>query len=440
MRHEKKISRYLQESADRFSLELDEDDLFFENLPMSIPNSKPLDLNDPIDNLYAFSVVFGITEEDILACNQSVIESYYKKYPYFYLMKKLDVAKELAKATPEQADNILHNSIFNGQINHPHPALSRYSISEEELKERLLQYLKERAKYFPEVYHKDETVTNLSACTAIVADFPDLPLLLKEFVRMVKKAKHLFFKILKKQAAQEERRDYNFLVSALRLRDIYSRNPMYADWIDTIAEIIESEGSNDFFSYVKLDTFSNFCPWCCKQFADDPSLAQKYIKIFPTSKQNMLNYYRDCTNFFVTYNWSGDPPHPYAGLSDEELEELMEEEFEQGILFDTPSAIDELWENCMQTGKIPSQNEIDMCLEKDTPAYALKSAYIPKTQEEIGNDAEYFSKLAKLCRAPNQGGLVVPRPAVDMGSREFIDRMIARHKLSHRNAGDDYGV
>ena len=124
MRHEKKISRYLQESADRFSLELDEDDLFFENLPMSIPNSKPLDLNDPMDNLYAFSVVFGITEEDILACNQSVIESYYKKYPYFYLMRKLDVAKELAKATPGQADNILHNSIFNDQINHPHPALS----------------------------------------------------------------------------------------------------------------------------------------------------------------------------------------------------------------------------------------------------------------------------------------------------------------------------
>lgn len=329
------------------------------------------------------SMVLGLTRDELQGCDKTALNKYMKKYPFFGLMSDFNLA-----------ENLFRNAMtFRIGDKNRAVTLDYNEARRRDVQERLLAYLKEREVYFPGIYHENASIILRSISTDYVIDFPELKELLASYVSIVDKAKELFWKIVCKKISEEEKREFNFLVTALALEDAATGSPMYSYWIEKTLDIIIEEGFDDFYDYVRVDPFMNFAPWRCLQFVEDKKLAQEYVDIFPNSKQHLLDYFKGIKCLSCTYNWSDDPENPYANMNEEELLDSMCKEYS-------------------------SDEDLDI----ELPNYAPKNVLLPKTEAELGQDGAYANSLEKFCVVSSRGGLKAPKRE----HRFDVSRMILR--------------
>lgn len=378
MKTKKQIISYVKQYAGSYDIELDS------LLPESDDEKVSIEeylfySNQKVNqcNLEALGMKLGLTPNEILECDEKATTKYKSKYKFFDLKFDFEIAERISKVAPGNAENLLINAIFNTNK----PVVMR-GTPKDVVKKRLLEKLKDRAKYFPSEYHENAEIINLSVFSDTVIDYPDVEELIKAFLFMVDNAKESFFRIVSKKALNEEIREYNFLVTVLGLTDFaLHKQKMYSNWIDEIRDIIIKEDFRKFCNYVRVDKYTDFRPWRCRTFVDNKELADKYIEVFCRNKIELIRYIKTVESFLCTFNWSDDPKNPYDEMSDEEWLDMIEKE-------ENNCSLDEPIENFLKIEKLSE------C--------APREVYVPKTECEIGADKEFIDKLKRFAEAPQR--------------------------------------
>lgn len=371
------------------------------------------------ETLTKLSNILGLTENEILCCDKEASNKWYKKYNYFKLKNEFDIAENQANYAPGQDLKILINAIFGDNANYIIPKIT---TSKQEIKERLINYLRELSTYMPNEYHEGEEIINLTVSYESMFSFPYLQEMTASFLQMVETAKNLFFKALREKITDEEINEYNFLVTVLHLNDVIIKKPIYYHLIDLLRPVLLQENYNNFYDYVVLDKHMDYEPWHCKQFVDDKELAEKYFEVFPRSKRKMHEFSMHVSNFVCEFYWSDELENEYDDVSEDELED----ELEDAELDD----IDEFFADYMSKRGEKSFEEI----LKEELSSALENyhvVYLPKTKAELGADAEAIKKLKEFSCVSCKGGIEIRHPMQDFDN--FLQRADNRLSIVSRD-------
>lgn len=172
----------------------------------------PLFPSEEIDvaTMNRLSIKLGLTPDEILSLDESVMYKYWSKYPFFELYDLFLNAWAWNcqyQEKPSSAQALLFMFDKNSEIS----AQQRYDYKSVE--ERMLKLLKEMDAFLPGTFHPNATVTNLTIETEVLFSFPEITEMIRSYINMVEKAKVYFFKALKEQLSQDEVNEYNFLVN-----------------------------------------------------------------------------------------------------------------------------------------------------------------------------------------------------------------------------------
>ena len=371
------------------------DDEEFENYEIPLfPNGE---FDDEILN--RLSIKLGLTVDEILSLDDVVAYKYWEKYKYFELYDSfLEVCdwNFKYKEQPTAIQALLHS--FGAETS----AQRRYDYND--IKERMINLLKEMDAYMPGTYHPNATIENLTIKTEVLFSFPEITKMIKSFIDMVEKTKAFFFKALKEQPTQEEINEHNFLVNALEIVDVVMPSViMTYDNICKYKQAYIEEDYEDYFSYVKVKSFigtgilnPGINPWRCKEFFDDIELVKKLAYIFPEIKPQMRKFEMEVSKFCCDFIWSDAEPIQY-NKDDEQY--LIEYEY--------------------------------------TPLKEHTKIYVIKNLEEIYDWGNYISKIQKATGPVIDGGLNIP-------NRYYLfDREISLLRIQKRvallNGGNNNG-
>lgn len=366
----------------------------------------PLFQSGEIDDatMNRLSIKLGLSLDEILSLDETVIYKYWNKYPFFelydfFLEEWAWNAKYKEKLTAEEA--FLY-AIFNETFEIP--AEKRYDYTS--VKDRMITQLKELDAFMPGTFHPNATITNLTIETEVLFSFPQITEMLCSYIVMVETVERLFFKALKEHLTQDEINEYNFLVNALEITDIVMPSTLITyDNVCRYKQAYIEEGYNDFFSYAKIRTFVGtgvLCPgvdpWKCKEFFDNMELVNKLANIFPAIKEQMRKFAMKAKKFQCTFVWSDAKPITF---SDEEEQDLL---------------------------------DCGMAIPLDERAKEPTIVYVDKTKEELFDWEVYIDRLSRATSPTAKGGLNV-RP-IDIHSLPpySIKRMQRRVEL--KNGGN----
>ena len=365
------ITNFVRKAFDSFSISGYN---YFYEMDFDIGKEIPLELfpggvlSD--ERLNELEVILGIGKEDIVNTNVQAIENYLQKYPFFKLFKKYqyEFFRQTNYADDLTEEERLLAAIFGDQIEKT--IICRYN--EEDVERRLKKQLKQIDEFIPGTYHFDATINDLKISTETVISFPQITEMLQSFMQMLDDAKALFFKGLREELKEEEIKQYNFIASTLRIVDkSFTAIKMTYDNLKLFREIYLSENLSDYFSYVKIKSFADIEPWCCKEFCDDEALVQQLANCFPWLKQRLREFAMEATKFHCSFHWS-----------DAEFEEP--DDFER-------IAIEEYNEE-FGGGDVGS-------FQKRT------TVYVPKTEKEMYGSSSYLKKLNSVASPEKKGGL-----------------------------------
>lgn len=337
-------------------------------------------------NLNRVCRILGFDGDVILTADKEKANAWFNKYPYFSLMLQYRTTNYYAEYGTSPAEGRLLSAIFGKKL------CKKYS--DEDIKQRLLDTLRQYDSVIPHLYHPDATLDRFTHEEQDFVPFDQVELLVQGFVLLVERHKELFFKIWHLDLTREEINEYNFLTTVLDAQDIAKAGGLlYHHKVLEMLPIFKKEGFEKYESYVKIRKM-DFEPWRCPRFTDNFSLAQQYVNIFPKAKENIREFCMQIRNIRCGYTWSDD-----ECVVDED-DAYAPEEFRTG------------------------------------PYKPLKFIYVPKTEAELGDDLIYAENLSRLAAPPSQNGLVLPQiegPEV----MNFMPRMMDRVTAGIKKGEDD---
>ena len=341
--------------------------------------------DDKIDSdlLKSLSEILGISVEDILQTNKVAADKVYFKYPFFSLLNQFEKLKYFETKYKFKEDcHIREKLLLLDEFDFKNATI-RYSPDNllERLREQLIKY----DKYIPGTFHPNGEITQFHHSESVVIDFSKYRKMMKSFFEVYDRMVSLFFKALKTDLTQDEINEYNLFVSYFRAKEWVGTNLLYYENICKHREIYISEGFHDFESYARINRLTtDFEPWICKQFADYPEYAQKYQDIYPSTKKKVLDFCMKIENIWCSYVWSDDP--------------FVSEETDFYI-------------------------PLELLPE---PRQEINTIYIPKTTEELGEDAKYADLLSKYVSLESEGGLKRKITEIEYNTYNVMKRMELR--------------
>lgn len=386
-----KIEGFIRESFEMYGLDYEE----FANSSVSM-EKVPEEFRKIKDGLNMYAVteaakVLGVSPEDLLNMDDVAVTKWYKKYPYFFHITGFNYAYKRSF----HDDNYDHLRMFEVLFEKPctpkHP--TRYDY--DDVRKRLDSLLKEIDKVVPGTYHKNAEMTGIRVYTENFCHYEEITTLVESYIAMVNRAKELFFKAWETELNVEEVREYNILVSSLRIEDQECGSHygyLYYDLLKKLIPVYREECYNDFFSYVRFNRHHTFQPWVCAEFALDKDLVQKFVEVSPNAKINMRRFAMMTSKFQCIFTWS-----------DAEKWDM------QNNIEDIDWAIKNL------------------DLLRKNGCRELTEIYVPKTSEEMKGDDRFAEMLKVLSGPVKLGGVATTTSAAgELSQYEHIQRMDAR--------------
>lgn len=274
--------------------------------------------------LERLSVDLGISKQDILDMNEEPLKAYYNKYPFFRLYRNYISEWDRQR---EFSDNLSAEEHLIAAIFGEKSQLKiekRYDY--EDVRKRLVKFLKETDKVMPGTYHDGAMINDLTIETECMISYPQITELTRSFLQMLDDVKNLFFKGIREDLTEDEVHLFNFLCSVLVIKDIVAPS-VYMNYsnLKKYSSVYVKEGFSDFFSYVRVRMFVDTEPWRCKEFFDDEELVQRFVDCFPYVKMKFHDFYMEAAKFSCRFHWSDAKqieiePWEMENWSDEEYE------------------------------------------------------------------------------------------------------------------------
>lgn len=381
---------------------LDEDDSY-EGMPCY---DSEWNLNE--DMISYAATILGISQEDILSCNQEAAEKWMHKYSFFeqdldtlfanpmYSTMPIELIRGRSRKKDETAEEHLLRLIFEG---------SKPAFDKESIKNRLRDFLEQANEYAPGINRKNQKMVKLNVNTAVMQHYPNFKEVLESYIEVVSNFRELFAKALDRDLNDEEIKEFNFLSSALYAYDVHatSRKSFLYDDFKELREIYIKDGFQDFFD---IGRFRNQVkPWRFVEFVKDKELAQRYFDLFPSWKPDLIEFSNDVAFFCCTFWWEDD------------LQKFL------GAYGGDPKA----------TFRDSLLSEDDAPLE-----YAPISVKIPKTADELFGEEKSIKVLREMGRSEKMGGLRYRERWNNPFRDPFEKRRARMGVLRDRNYFDNY--
>lgn len=329
----------------------------------------------------------GFSKDELLSLDERIKHKYWNEYPFFKLNNSFFVETMLADRSP---DDLLRVFLEEGHT----PKSLRYNYSD--ILDRLKSKLKEIDETIPGTWHENAEMNHIEIQTENLISFPECRDLMKSFLQMVDDLGELFFKALKTNLSQAEQNKLNFLVNSMNVTDICM--PMVKLTYDNILilrDVYRRENLSDFLSYANVRLLFDSNLWRCKEFFDDPELAQRFLNVIPDSKLKLRRFAMLVSKFDCTFTWSDAKPVVFS--PEEELEMQSMDDY------------------------IPIENRR---LEET-------EIWIEKNADEVGDWEPYILRLRKAAGSENLGGVKPPyREHGAFGPITLVDGVVTdRHRL-----------
>lgn len=336
--------------------------------------------------------ILGEDVEDLLTMNGNRTGKWAKRFPFIDLKRELEHAYARSFCGKSYDTLRLLEVVFD--VEYPNKP-TRYNY--EDVKKRLFALLKEYDKVAPGIYHKGQAIKYLHIDTTGFCHFEKIELMLASFFEMVDRAGSLFFKAWDIELSAEEIREYNIIVSVLGIRDrcLYTRGDLHYSMLRSLVPVYRLENETEFFDYVMLDPQKDIMPWRCAEFTQNRELVQTYANIFPTAKRSMWEYALRAAKFHCSFAWSDAKPLEYSAGKEENT-----------------AGLDQMLKFIRRRDKYGGLEPTTM--------------YVPKTDEELGEDGAFAEALKKLSGPERAGGIAGPTKI--RGKLLDIPRMAARIK------------
>lgn len=403
MNHAKEVETFVHQCFDMYGLDFksffsdfvgeeeeDENGIPTEGELVALPIAVGTEID--MELLAASALALGISVDALLNMDPQAVRVWREKYPYFELRHQFESAREHSLNFTITQEEMLRWAIFGGE--ELPGEYKRYHNCR--IKERLLDLLKSYDSVMPGCYHKNADIAKLTVRTNNFTRFEKIKDLTESYLSMVDRAKELFYKLWDKELSEQEICEYNFLVSVLGMRDIaYGKQPIYYDTARKFVPVYKQEEFKEYSSYIVYRRADMPALWACKEFYDYPELIERVIREFPKVKAEIGKMAMWSQNYVCSFVWT-DEPCPTV--------EVGYEEYLLGVLREFGD-------------EEPSQ---------------YHHVYVPKSEEEIGDDAKYIDNCKRLAAPTSKGGLKLPALEVryDLGNgAELTKRLIARFQL-----------
>lgn len=329
------------------------------------------------------ATLLGVDLEDVLSTNADAPGRWLDKFPYFSYRNAFEEAYRRSTHDDRYEYLRLMEVLKNGTYLPEYP--TRYDY--DDVIDRMENLLKDRNKVVPGIYHQGAEMTGICISANNFFHFNDMDKLIESYLETWKRLEELFFNSFNDNLEKEEIQEYNFLVCTLGVIDRNSRDSFYPfyDFLKKLAPVYKEEGYTKLQSYVKIKRGHSLMPWRCVEFIKDRDSAQRFVEIFPESKQDMRKYAMSINNFLCKFTWSDAntvQPDPLEVSADEAL-------------------------------GVPPQE----------PAPEITTVYVPKTKDELRGDDEYAQLLLTLSGPVSNGGVVVPQNEVTCEGGSFLDQV-----------------
>lgn len=289
--------------------------------------------------------ILGEDVEDLLSMNSKKAAKWQIRFPYIDQKQSFEYACSRSYYGKNYDTLRLMEAIWDIDI--PNKPM-RYDYKD--VTRRMHALLKEYDKVAPGTYHEGANCDHLQINTTSFCHFAELEQMMASFFEMVERASVLFFTALEQDLSAEEIKEYNIIVSVLGIQDrcIPQKGELHYNMLRKLAPVYKAEQQADFLDYVILNPAKDVAPWRCAEFVQNRDMVQAYADIVPRAKKAMREFAFLATQFHCSFAWSD---------TDDGLE---------------PSSI-----------------------------------YVPKTADEIGDDAVCADILNQLIGPASKGGITV---------------------------------
>ncbi len=334
--------------------------------------------------------ILGEDVEDLLSMNDKKTGKWQIRFPYIYHKHFFEYACKRSYYGKDYDTLRLMEVLWD--FEYPSKPL-RYDYKD--VKDRMLELLKEYDKAAPGIYHAGADIKHLHIDTTTFCHYAELEQMMTSFFEMVDRAKALFFKALEQGLSAEEAKEYNITASVLGIRDrcISQKGDLHYDMLRKLSPVYKAEQQADFFDYVMLDPAKDAAPWRCAEFLQDLDMVQAYANIIPGAKKAMREYALLASQFHCSFVWSDAAPMTHSAVSESEMYE---------------------------TGRMLHFIRLRNAYGGLEPT----SVYVPKTAEELGEDGSYADILKELAGPVTKGGIAIPPR--QQGELFDISKMMAR--------------
>ncbi len=336
------------------------------------------------------SDILGVTANELLEMQGSVMERWSKKYPlvkYWEGMRRSVNESYLRNPTPEER---LLAAVYN--FTEKDIYVTRYDLKK--LEERAMEALTALEAKKPGSIHPGEKIENFYADTVYICHYHHITEMVDSFFEMVNRGKELFFKAMAQDLNEEEICEYNLVVSYTGIRDKhYNLHGLYYRYFVKFRQLYLEEKGKDFFDYVELSKDTPFQPWKFAEVIADRTRMEQYLSYVPRARMRMFMFAIEGTRFECSFTWSDAEP----------MDEEERWEFEK------------------------TYTSIWVRLDEDYEGKKPTVVYIPKDDSELGEDSPYFEMLKTMSEVPQKCGM----PGQTLGTSEESDirKMIARVKI-----------
>ncbi len=372
-----KIENYIKECFQLFDINYKEyyyfqyEDGVFEDILWSDDNSE---ISMPA--IEHASEVLGISVDDILSRNEKVLQKWLVKYPYFGHLGGYNYAYEKSFYTKEFERLRLLESIFDSDLSEQYPI--RYDYAD--VKKRMIDKLKLLEQVEPGIYHEGATIKKLKISTENFCSYEKIEEMAICFIAMIKTATQLFLKAIHMNLNNEEKNEYNLLVSVLGLRDrFFTSGYLYYNQLMKVKDFYKNINDDTFCKYIIFKRILEFKPWRYSEFINNKKLVQEYLDVIPQAKAVMRDYAMEVTRFKCTFVWSDANPIMFSAKEEQIFSEI------NAIL-----------------------GEEDIPLDKRAKEWSYLN--IDKTDEELNGEKKTAETILSYCRPVKLGGLAIKIP------------------------------
>lgn len=250
MTNSKKIVKFIKKCFEEYSLNLQE--YFYYNFDgFELEEIVWTDKNGQIlpGIVSRASEILGLNAEDIIAVNENAMDKWLNKYSYYFLIAPYKFAYE--RTFYGKGFDTIHliETIFEVKSKNPYPLRYNYK----DVTSRMIDALKEIDKSIPGTYHKGASITKLQITTENFCHFGDIKKMTECFISMVHRVMDLFIHAIDSGLSQEEKNEYNLLVSTLGVRDrFFTSGYLYYDGLIEAKELYQGITKENFYDVIVL--------------------------------------------------------------------------------------------------------------------------------------------------------------------------------------------